>query len=122
MPRIEVALRSDAWDIGTELAALTARNARYLRARPLHPALYGASGVRYRREPGTERWLGVAEVMRAGAGDCEDLAAWRAAEYRLLGVRARAVVVRSPGVGWHAVVRLPGGAVEDPSRRLGMGG
>jgi len=84
------------------------------------PALY-SSGVRYRRDKG-ETWDSAQICCRRGWGDCEDLAAWRAADLRLRGIPARAVVQRSktPGVSWHAVVQLPNGRIEDPSRRLGM--
>jgi len=60
------------------------------------------------------------QTYARGGGDCEDLAAWRAAELRIAGEPARVVVVRSaPGV-LHAVVRRANGRIEDPSRRLGM--
>lgn len=84
------------------------------------PPLY-RSNVRYKREqPGREKWLTAEETFAAGAGDCEDLAAWRAAEYRLHGVPARAIVKRTGKRKFHAVVLLPGGVTEDPSRELGM--
>lgn len=87
------------------------------------------SGVRYKREPkGSERWLAPSLVMLEGEGDCEDLAAWRAAELRVTGEDpdARAVVVRSGDKTWHAVVDRSEGPYteldlfEDPSAALGM--
>lgn len=105
-----------------QLDELTDVDRRYLAQHPETPSLYGA-GVRYRREPlrgparAREHWQTIPEVLTAGYGDCEDLATWRAAE--LPGARAVPVRVRS---GWHIVVLLPDGSVEDPSRRLGMGG
>lgn len=93
------------------------------RGRPL-PPLY-RSGVRYRREtPGTESWDTADRCMRRGWGDCEDLAAWRAAELRVSGGDPGAhvtIVPTSHARQWHAVVRRGDGRLEDPSRRLGMG-
>lgn len=92
------------------------------------PALYD-SGVRYKREPrGSERWLTPSVVLLKGEGDCEDLAAYRAAELRVTGEDpgARAVVVRSGDRTWHAVVDRTEGEhaaydeFEDPSAALGM--
>lgn len=90
------------------------------------PTLY-TSGVRYERERGTERWLTPSQVLaahRRGRGsDCEDLAAWRAAECRVSGEDpgARAIVRRSGPRTWHAIVEHSDGTLEDPSRILGMG-
>lgn len=86
------------------------------------PPLY-ESGVRYQREPlGAEHWLAPSGVLGRGAGDCEDLAAWRAAELRVTGEdpNAQAVVVRTGPRTWHAVVAREDGAYEDPSAMLGM--
>jgi hypothetical protein len=84
--------------------------------------LYDA-GVRYKRErAGRERWKTWEELLRDHEGDCEDLAAARAAELRASGepgARAFAREVR-PG-RFHAVVRRADGRTEDPSRQLGMG-
>jgi len=87
-----------------------------------YPRLY-ESGVRYEREqPGRERWRRIDEAMAAGVGDCEDLAAWRAAELRVRrGEAARAIVYRSGKRRFHAVVQRADGSIEDPSRALGMG-
>lgn len=91
------------------------------RGRPL-PPLY-LSGVRYRRErEGKEDWLGPVDAMRLGYADCEDLVAWLVAELRERGVAAEPHIY-SPRPGLiHCVVRLPDGTIEDPSRKLGMGG
>lgn len=88
------------------------------------PPIY-ESGVVYRREqqlthPGLERVQSAEETFLIGAGDCDDLAPWRAGELQLRGIDARALVIRSPGVGYHVVVRMPSGKIEDPSARLGM--
>lgn len=87
------------------------------------PALYQA-GVEYRAEPpGREDWLTAHEVHDLGHGDCEDLACYRAAELRTLGLPAWVDIVASrrfPGA-MHAVVRRPGGVTEDPSLALAKG-
>ncbi len=104
------------------LLGLTAVNVVLLQRKPNAPKLY-ASGVRYRAEPkGREKWLTIPQVLSRGFGDCEDLAAWRAAELQCAGIGARAVVIRSGPKTFHAVVRWPDGRIEDPSRRLGMKG
>lgn len=86
------------------------------------PPIY-SSRVRYKREPrGREDWQSAAKANRAGTADCEDLAAWLAASYRLVGVNARAIVKQvGPGLK-HCLVQLPDGTIEDPSKRLGMKG
>lgn len=90
---------------------------------PFAPLLL--SGVRYKQEPhGFEMWDNCAVVLTRGWGDCEDLAAWRAAELRLQGDRGAHVAVRPSRSGipghYHAVVRTGSGKLEDPSRWLGM--
>ena len=86
------------------------------------PLLY-ESGVVYEREPrGTERWLSPSVVLSEGAADCEDLAAWRAAELTVTGADPDAIaqVVRTGPRTWHAVVQRGDGTYEDPSAALGM--
>jgi hypothetical protein len=84
------------------------------------PPLYG-SGVVYRREPiGREHWLSATEVLKVGHGDCEDLAAWRAAELQHDGEMAQAIAIKTGPRTFHAVVRREDGSIEDPSRILGM--
>lgn len=87
------------------------------------PRIYDA-GVRYQREDPRRReeWRTIPEVLARGEGDCEDLAAWRAAELVASGEDPRArPVLRRTGTGWHVVVARGDGSVEDPSRILGMG-
>jgi hypothetical protein len=87
------------------------------------PILY-RSGVVYRREaPGEEVWESAADVlgvMSDRAGDCEDLAAWRAAELRVFGGDPDAFVkiIRTRRGSFHAVVQRGDGVIEDPSRVL----
>lgn len=106
------------------------------------PPLY-ASGVVYKEEaPGREDWIDLLGVLRQRHADCEDLAAWRAAELRVAGYDVEPVIKwqwiprelmlaqgypahKLPGHGvWmvHCCVRWPDGTIEDPSKILGMGG
>lgn len=88
-----------------------------------YPRLY-RSGVRYQREPRRrEDWQTVSRAYRARFADCEDLAAWRAAELVVTGedTAARAIIRRvRPGL-IHCLVLRSNGELEDPSRLLGMG-
>lgn len=85
------------------------------------PSLY-ACGVVYRREPmGREWWESAADalgVITHRSGDCEDLAAYRAAELRVFegdeGARVR--IVRTKRGSFHAIVQRGDGSFEDPSR------
>lgn len=116
---------SQGYHLTAPLAALTALNEQYLRDNPTTPKLY-ESGVRYAREGKyrlgrqKEKWLTVPLVLLLRRGDCEDLACFRAAEHRVAGVKAIAVAKES-SIGFHIVVQMPDGQIEDPSRVLGMG-
>jgi len=86
------------------------------------PPLY-TTGIVYRREPkGREWWESAADalgVVAERSGDCEDLAAFRAAELRYYeDVDARVKVIRNRRGNYHAIVELPDGSLEDPSRVL----
>lgn len=107
------------------LDALLAIDVAYLRAHPETPRLY-AAGIPYVAEPpGEERWQDVPTTIKRGRADCEDLAAWRAAE-----LRVREGVPATTGIRWrrmpdgsyryHIVVEHPDGQIEDPSLVLGM--
>lgn len=79
------------------------------------------SGVVYKREP-EDVWRHTADVLRLGGGDCEDLAAWRAAELRVSSEdpAAKVAVYQSGPRRFHAIVARGDGSTEDPSKRLGM--
>lgn len=88
-------------------------------------------GIYYLAEPdGRDDWQDIPDTLERGNGDCEDLATWRCAELRVrLGVDADLGITKSDmplqsGAAlvtmYHIVVVLPDGAIEDPSRRLGM--
>ena len=78
------------------LEGLVRQNLSQLR-RGLAPPLY-QSRVRYRREErGRERWQSARRANLTGFADCEDLAAWLAASYRLVGIEANAIVRDNAG-------------------------
>lgn len=85
------------------------------------PSLY-ESGIVYRREPrGREWWESAADALGVASnrsGDCEDLAAYRAAELRYFEDEpgARVKIVRTRRGSFHAVVEREDGSIEDPSR------
>lgn len=103
------------------LEGMTALNTAIIRAENL-PSVYDVA--RYKREPrGREEWLHAAKVAARGTGDCEDLAAYRAAELRVReGEPARVAVVRTGARTLHAVVERADGSIEDVARALGMRG
>ena len=101
-----------------------ANQAAWLAQHPEVPHPYDA-GIRYENEsPGREVWQSIRTTLRRGWGDCEDLALYLAAWYvARKGITARVRLIRFSKAGkvwYHAVVVLPDGRVEDPSRRLGM--
>lgn len=87
------------------------------------PLLYEA-GVRYQREPkGSEVWQLPSETYSLHQGDCEDLACWYVAERLLLGEFGWEVhVLFINPLLRHIVARNADGRIEDPSKKLGMGG
>jgi hypothetical protein len=82
------------------------------------PDLY-LSGIRYKRERG-ERWQNPHETYNKRAGDCEDLALYRAVELCKRGINAFVRIYRTNSGGYHAIVEINPGIYEDPSRLLGM--
>lgn len=107
------------------LALLTNINVDFLKQFPNTTSLYKA-GIIYRQEGlGLESWKSVPIVLEDGFGDCEDLACWLAAEYRVKGINARPVwTKRQLGrlTMYHIQTQLPDGTTEDPSIKLGMKG
>lgn len=74
---------------------------------------------------GIETFHTVPWMIKNGGSDCDNLARWRAAEWRLAGVLARVGLKnRWEGSRWiyHAVTLLPDDTDEDSSLILGMGG
>ena len=85
--------------------------------------------ARYRREdhdtlPGVERINLPEEVEALGADDCDGHAPYLAGSLRAYGHPAKALVIRSPGVGYHVIVGTTNGEgrriLIDPSARRGM--
>lgn len=115
---IRVPAREDAFEAALE--GLTRLDAGLMQQQQL-PPLY-ESGVRYRDEK-RDVWKHAVDVAGEGYGDCEDLAAYRAAELRVSGEDpdARVAVYKSGPNRYHAVVARGDGQLEDPSRALGMG-
>jgi hypothetical protein len=135
-----------AWDLdfARDLAlAVTGYNRRWVR-RTSPPPLYG-SRTRYQRDPPDEPWLSADLVLERGAGDCEDLSCWFAAEVlemqadhldhedpwwthrdRIIWDSARVVFIDHGALQYHAVVGIDlrdgRSMIEDPSMRLGMRG
>ncbi len=106
------------------------------------PPLY-ASGVRYQEDAGgREDWRDLYTILERGAGDCDNLVAWRVAELRAAGKRAEPVIkwqnlprdlavslgypsrmIPPEGLSMvHCSVRHGDGTIEDVSKNLGMGG
>lgn len=119
MLAVRLAVDGDPQLLTAAAEALTAMNYVIMSRDPdSYPPLY-ESGARYRREePGREDWLTCDAILAQGFGDCEDLAAYRAAELRREGVPARVLVRPTKRGSYHAVVVYPDGDVEDPSRML----
>lgn len=112
------------------LEVLVSLDRLYLRTHPNARGIY-ESGVRYLRDadagdqgtPPAELWLTIPDCIRAGGADCKVLAAWRCAELREQGEKTARCVLSHRGLLWHVrVQRGDGTTIEDPSKRLGMGG
>lgn len=106
------------------LEALIAANESFLTGHPTTPALY-ASGVVYVEEPpGRDHWQDIPRTLELREGDCEDLACWRVAELRVRGLEYARPYVRHQILGsrvlYHVAVLRTDGAIEDPSKKLGM--
>lgn len=119
--RVRMTLPASPRVLAAALEGLVCANCALMEKSPL-PPLY-STRVRYQPEPPRtqEQWQTAPQVLQSGYGDCEDLASYRAAELRMRGEPARVRVVRTGVRRWHAIVQRGDGAIEDPSRRLGMG-
>lgn len=119
------------------LEMLTRLNQRVLACGQI-PPLY-LSGVRWVAQPPLvvrgpdgervrilERFKTIPQILAKGVADCDQLAPWRMAELRAMGVPARFWLQRydrPEGPLYHVVIihPVPGGwLIEDPSRELGM--
>lgn len=87
---------------------------------PSPSALLRSGRIRYTSRDPDERWLTLAELLDAGEGDCEDLAAAVAAERILQGIPSRVRLLRLTNRDYHAVVQhTQTGRMEDPSQTGG---
>jgi hypothetical protein len=91
------------------------------------PALYSfPRPVEWREESPSQTFDRVPDIVSLyalGHGDCAPIACARAAELRVSGDRATIVIYYRPErhpIPFHVEVRCADGAIEDPSRRLGM--
>jgi hypothetical protein len=108
-------------DVRAAISALVGINVELMRTNPdAWPSVY-AAGLRYVPEtPGErEKWQTAPELLARGFGDCEDLSSYTVARYIVRGVPAMAGVFPTDS-GFHIVVILPNGDIEDPSARTGM--
>ncbi len=75
---------------------------------------------------GGEQFREIPRIIENGGGDCDNVAAWRCAELRELGIGARPYITwrrrADGGMTYHVIVLWPDGGSEDPSLLLGMGG
>jgi hypothetical protein len=105
-------------------------NRLWLPTHPRTPPLY-SSGVVYAPDdsafdPGLPNfWRDIPRTLELGHGHCVALAAWRVAELREKGEKAKIRIdewhERIPGsVEFHIHVLRGNGTIEDPARRLGM--
>lgn len=117
----------DRADIQATIDAATMLAERQIRRG--YAPLWWNGRARYARErhdilPGVERINLPEEVEALGADDCDGHGPYLAASLRVMGWPARALVIRSPGIGYHVVVgtrsRDGRGIILDPSARRGM--
>ena len=122
MLRVTMRVPRDAQALEHALEGLVALNTYLIGTYKLPHLMEAADegrGIEYRREK-TEQWRNALEVLESGWGDCEDLAAYLAAQYRLEGEFARVVLKQTGPNTLHAQVLRENGEIEDPSVWLGM--
>lgn len=120
--RPEMRLVAEPRAVAAALWGLVAENVFLMREAIRHgggfPRLY-LSGIVYRPEPrGQEDWQDALRLLRAGEGDCEDLASYLCAE-RIVrdGIQAVPHVVTTGSGSLHALTRYPRlNIIEDPSK------
>lgn len=116
--RVTLNLPNDPEVIEAALTGLVAVNVVLIEKYGL-PSLF-ETGARYVRERGSEIWQPASEVVRKRRADCEDLAAYAAADDILSGIPSRVRTLRGGRRMLHAVVERPDGSILDPSAMLGM--
>jgi hypothetical protein len=105
-----------------EIAALR----DFLKAKGAPQSLFDALDKIYNIVGGGEIFREIPRIIENGGGDCDNVASWRAAELRQLGIDAQPYITwrtrPDGGMTYHVIVRWPDGSSEDPSLLLGMGG
>lgn len=75
---------------------------------------------------GGEIFREIPRIIENGGGDCDNVASWRCAELRNIGINASPYITwrkrLDGGTTYHVIVLWPDGSSEDPSLLLGMGG
>jgi hypothetical protein len=75
---------------------------------------------------GGEHFREIPRIIENGGGDCDNVASWRVAELRELGINAKPYITwrtrPDGGTTYHVIVMWPDGSSEDPSLLLNMGG
>jgi hypothetical protein len=98
----------------------------YLEQQGASQRMFDALDKLYNIVGGGEIFREIPRIILNGGGDCDNVAAWRCAELRELGIAACPYITwRTRGDGgmtYHVIVRWPDGSSEDPSLLLGMGG
>jgi hypothetical protein len=73
---------------------------------------------------GGENFRDIPKIIENGGGDCDNVASWRVAELRELGIQAKPYITwrkrEDGGTTYHVIVLHPDGSSEDPSLLLGM--
>lgn len=129
IPYVVVGIAFTPSDLQDAMDGVTLIAERQIRRYALPPLML--SGIVYERERrgaplrGVERFQTPVDAYLLGHADCDGLGPYRAGELRARGIDARALVIPSPGVGYHVLVQredVGGGGrrLEDPSAELGM--
>ena len=97
----------------------------FLQARGANSHVLGAFKEMSDQLGGGEHFRDIPRIIENGGGDCDNLATWRAAELRSVGIDAQPYItwrVRPDGgYTYHVIVVYPDGTSEDPSLLCGMG-
>ncbi len=71
-----------------------------------------------------ETFRDIPRIIENGGGDCDNIASWRVAELRHLGIAAQPYITNRPRPGggtiYHVIVQWPDGSSEDPCLLIGM--
>lgn len=108
------------------LEAVTRLNEQLIKSgeTPTSRQLIAAGATWQPEKPGDEHFDHGGLIAKRGHGDCDDWAPLHAATLRVTGEDpgATAIVRKSGGKRWHAIVRMSDGSIQDPSLAAGMPG